>query len=137
MRFTQTVEVPPAMLGPRVKANVYHLVVQKYEGACVNNVGYLYNIRDIAIASMKTLYCSPNVVATVVFSALVDKPSVADVSSAVVQKNIVHGVLMQTRFYKVFVPNIKNMKEGVSVNVRIVAVKYDKNQYNCIGELVK
>jgi DNA-directed RNA polymerase subunit E'/Rpb7 len=135
-RLTQTVEVPPNMLGPKIKAHVKDIVFKKYNGCCTINVGYIHDVCDVCIVSVKTSYCSPNATAVVTFTARVVKPAVGDVVTATVVKNIAQGVLLQTQFFKVFLPDAKSIVEGKAVNVRIVATKYDKNQYNCIGEIV-
>lgn len=136
MKFTQTIEVSPNMIGKNIKSNVQNIVCKKYTKMCINNVGYIHNVRDISIVEMKTSYCTPSVMTTVTFNASVYKPEVGDVLLATVTKTIPQGVLLQTEFLKVFIPEEKTLTEGKQVSVKITATKYDKNNYNCIATLV-
>lgn len=136
MIFSKNISIHPSKLGTSLNTEVTNTVLSKFNNSCSKNFGYIYDIKDIKIKNIKVNYFTSFVDVNVVFSASSIIPAVGDKVEASVFKNIKQGVMFTTNLYKIFVPNSKNIMEGKTVSVEIVAIKYDKNQYNCIGKLI-
>ncbi len=136
MRFSKTVDIPPCKLGANILKDITEMVKQKYEKSCTKNHGYMYNVGNVRIDSLRTEYTSPNACAHVSFSASTLKPDVGNEFNATVVKSMKQGIMLQVNMFKVFAPEHAPIPDGSNVRVRIEATKYDKNQYNCIGKII-
>lgn len=145
-RFAKTITVPPSALGCSFMTEVTNVVVSTYNGSCSQSHGYITDVRNIEIVEARTTYTTPYISVNVEFTATTAKPAVGNVVRATVLRCIKQGVMFMADglSYRIFVPYEKEdiaLAEGRSVDVEIVAVKYDnisdgKGQFNCIGKFV-
>ncbi len=136
MRFSKKVEIHPSKLGPSIAEEILELVKSKYENTCTRDFGYITKITDIRVKCIKTEYMSPNAIAHVTFAATLVKPEVGAIFQAKSIRALKQGVMFQTLLFKIFVPEIPQVPDGTEAKIEIVATKYDKNQFSCIGKIL-
>lgn len=137
MQVTKIVEVHPSLLTHNLKNEIISIVNSKFLKTCTKEYGYIVSINNVRVKEVKVDYMSPMLHAKVLFSADVVKPDVGTRVDVKVIKKLKHGVMTQTDFYRVFVPDTSDKySEGECIEVEITATQFDKNQYNCIGKLL-
>lgn len=137
MQVTKIIEIHPSLLTSNLTNEIISMVNTKYIKTCTKEYGYIVSIRNVRVKEIKADYMSPMLHAKVVFSAEVTKPDVGSKVNVKVCKKLKHGLMTQTDFYRVFIPDTNNQyTDGDCITVEITAIQFDKNQYNCIGKIL-
>lgn len=135
MRLTRTIYIPADKLDASFTSHVSDLAVKTLTGSCSLEHGYITHVAHVAILSASVEYCVAEIAVRVSCSVSTVKPRVGDVVRCTVQSHLPQGTMLTAEAggYRVFVPTDAAQP---SRSVEIVAVKYDKQTYNCIGKYI-
>jgi DNA-directed RNA polymerase subunit E'/Rpb7 len=157
MRLLKTVYIKPSLLGPGIIQTINSEVKNKFLGSCTSEHGYITHISNIVILDTRLEYSLADVSVRVSCSVTTAKPYVGERIRCTVSSQIPQGTMLVVDLYdhtegsahasyRVFVPvaysvnedgnSISTAKEGSTVEVEILAVKYDKQQFNCIAKYI-
>lgn len=153
MRLTKTVYIKPALLGPGIAGTIEAEVMRKFVGSCSAEHGYITHISNIVILESAAGYSAPDVAVRVSCSVTTYKPYVGERRRCAVTSQIPQGTMMyaaagrgESIGCRVFVPaaharnpageTAGDCGVGSEVEIEILAVKYDKHQFTCIGKYI-
>ena len=147
-----SVELPPQYMVKQIKKFVLSFAKEKYEGTCSREHGYIVSI----VKYMKTISTylndnTNNIMFISSFKVLCLKPEVRNKLSCVVDMLFRHGIFAQINNLKILVPASTledftfnkdvfskkkiNIRKGDTINIIITEIKYEKQNYSCIGKL--
>lgn len=157
MRLIKTVYIKPSLLGPGIIETINAEVRNKFLGSCTSEHGYITHISNIVILDTRLEYSLADVAVRVSCSVTTVKPYVGERCQCTISSQIPQGTMLVVNLYdpvdgrahasyRVFVPvaysindggdSISKVTEGSMVEVEILAVKYDKHQFNCIAKYI-
>jgi hypothetical protein len=155
MRLVKTVYIKPYLLKPNIIETVELQAKEKYLGSCTSEHGYITHISNIVILDTCLEYSLSDVSVKVSLSVNTAKPYVGERCSCTITSQIPQGTMLIKNLkdnedvvtsFKLFVPiayannelglSILDSVVGSDVNVEILAVKYDKQQFTCIAKYI-
>ena len=145
-------EISPEYMVKQIKKYVYDFAKSKYEGTCSKENGYIVSVKKyLKTVSVHLNDNSNNIMFLAKFKVLCLKPEINKKFSCVVEMIFRHGIFAQINNLKVLVPasiledfefnkdsfTKKNLsiKKGDTIDIIITEIKYEKQNYSCIGKL--
>lgn len=147
--------IEPKNLNSNVKSHIFEKIKTELIGKCEDDYGYISNIYDdIEILSNSISSAGIGIFFNVKFRALVIKPEIKKIYRGKVFMIFSNGIFVQIfekmkvlipldnlKDYKFdsnsncFVKNKKTISKNDIVDVEINMMKYEKQNFNCIGSL--
>tara|TARA_Y100001970_G_C13677910_1_gene576258 strand:- start:50 stop:535 length:486 start_codon:yes stop_codon:yes gene_type:complete len=153
----RSVELSPSSLHEGFLNDIYVNLCKKYKDTCTQDHGYIIDISDeIKIISNRISNNTANTIFEIEFDAILLKPKEGDTISCKVDMVYHHGIFAGINKLKVLIPentlskqynfdqsnekyvNRKTKKEikiDDMIKIQLTEVRYNKNNYICIGKL--
>lgn len=149
----KTIPVECYALGPLFHEYI-HQKLKDSVGQCSQDHGYVISIGNFKIVDTEISRATTETIATVMFEADVLKPEVGTQLRVTIASCVLsHGIYAYCQGkLKVLVPQrtlkdykfengsyvgVKNFMVGDEITITITAIKYDKNNFQCIGTIVE
>lgn len=124
--------IQPSQMG-RVKETISQSV-QARVATCSLEHGYIQSVGTIRVRNNMISRVTGNCIVSVSYNAICVKPVEGEVLTCTVVLVLPEGILVVHDKIRIIVPAVQR-RVGELVQVRILCVRYEQHEYQCVGQL--